>query len=94
MRKLVVPAAAALALMLGLAAAMPARAANAVITYKSLAPDAALTLAKAALDRCRKDGYQVAVVVLDRFGAPLVELRDRSRRWPRSTSPRARPGPR
>jgi len=77
MRKLVVPAAAALALMLGLAVAMPARAANAVIAYKSLAPDAALTLAKAALEQCRKDGYQVAVVVLDRFGAPLVELRDR-----------------
>jgi len=59
------------------AAALPARAAKAVITYKSLAPDAALTLAKAALDQCRNDGYQVAVVVLDRFGAPLVELRDR-----------------
>ena len=32
---------------------------------------------KAALQQCRKDGYQVAVVVLDRFGAPLVALRDR-----------------
>jgi uncharacterized protein GlcG (DUF336 family) len=60
-----------------LAAAAPARAAEGVITYKSLAPDTALDLARAALDQCRKDGYQIAVVVLDRFGAPLVELRDR-----------------
>jgi uncharacterized protein GlcG (DUF336 family) len=60
-----------------LAAAPPARAAEGVITYKSLSPDVAFDLARAALDQCRKDGYQIAVVVLDRFGAPLVELRDR-----------------
>jgi len=66
-----------IAAALSIAAALPCRAADGVVTYTSLAPDAALTLAKAALDRCRKDGYQVAVVVLDRFGAPLVELRDR-----------------
>jgi len=53
------------------------RGEDAVVTYKSLAPDTAFELAKAALDRCRKDGYQVAVIVLDRFGAPLVGLRDR-----------------
>jgi uncharacterized protein GlcG (DUF336 family) len=60
-----------------LAAAGPAAAAEGVITYKSLAPDVAFDLARTALQQCRKDGYQVAVVVLDRFGAPLVELRDR-----------------
>ena len=60
-----------------LAAVPPARAAEGVITYKSLSPDIAFDLARAALDQCRKDGYQIAVVVLDRFGAPLVELRDR-----------------
>jgi uncharacterized protein GlcG (DUF336 family) len=60
-----------------LAAAAPARAAEGVISYKSLAPDTALDLARAALDQCRKDGYQIAVVVLDRFGQPLVMLRDR-----------------
>jgi uncharacterized protein GlcG (DUF336 family) len=27
--------------------------------------------------QCRKDGFQVAVAVIDRFGAPLVVLRDR-----------------
>ena len=54
-----------------------AHAAEGVITYKSLNPDTAFDLAHAALQQCRKDGYQVAVVVLDRFGAPIVELRDR-----------------
>jgi uncharacterized protein GlcG (DUF336 family) len=33
-------------------------------------------LARSALQQCRRDGFQVAVVVTDRFGAPLVELRD------------------
>jgi len=66
-----------LAAALTLAAALPARAEEAIVTYKSIAPDIAFDLARAALNKCRKDGYQVAVVVLDRFGAPLVELRDR-----------------
>ena len=56
---------------------MPAHAGEGVVTYKSLAPDVAFDLALSALQQCRKDGYQVAVVVTDRFGAPLVELRDR-----------------
>jgi uncharacterized protein GlcG (DUF336 family) len=60
-----------------LMAALPARAAEGVITYKSLAPDVAFDLARAALNQCRKDGYQIAVVVVDRFGQTLVELRDR-----------------
>ena len=67
----------AVAAAMGIAAVLPCRAAEGVITYKSLAPDTAFTLAKTALLKCRKDGYQVAVVVLDRFGAPLVTLRDR-----------------
>lgn len=67
----------AVAAAVSIAAALPARAAEGIITYKSLAPDTAFELARAALQQCRKDGYQVAVVVLDRFGAPLVELRDR-----------------
>ncbi len=65
------------AAVLSLLAALPAQSQEAVITYKSLAPDVAFDLARAALQQCRKDGYQVAVVVLDRFGAPLVTLRDR-----------------
>lgn len=69
-------------LMAALAAAslttmLPARADEAIVTYKSLAPDTAFELARAALQQCRKDGFQVAIVVIDRFGAPLVMLRDR-----------------
>ena len=60
-----------------LAAVPPARAEEAIVTYKSLAPDVAFDLARAALDQCRKDGYQIAVVVTDRFGVPLIVLRDR-----------------
>lgn len=60
-----------------LAAATPADAEDATVTYKSIAPDTALDLAKAALATCRAHGYQVAVVVLDRFGQQLVVLRDR-----------------
>jgi uncharacterized protein GlcG (DUF336 family) len=71
-KPIVLAAAAAMTL-----AALPARADEAIVTYKSLAPDVAFDLARAALQACRKDGYQVAVAVLDRFGAPLVLLRDR-----------------
>ena len=63
--------------VLALVAALPARADEGIVTYKSLAPDVAIDLARTALNKCRKDGYQVAVVVLDRFGAPLVTMRDR-----------------
>jgi uncharacterized protein GlcG (DUF336 family) len=50
---------------------------QAVITYKSLSPEMALELGRAALGACRAAGYQVAVAVVDRFGTPLVMLRDR-----------------
>ena len=59
------------------AAATSATTAGGIITYKSLDPDVAFDLARAALQQCRTDGYQVAVVVMDRFGRPLVTLRDR-----------------
>jgi len=75
MKRIILAAAAAAAL--ALAAALPARAEEGIVTYKSIAPDVAFDLARAALNKCRKDGYQVAVVVLDRFGAPLVTMRDR-----------------
>ncbi len=66
-----------LAAALSIATAMSAWADEAIVTYKSIAPDIAFDLARAALNKCRGDGYQVAVVVLDRFGAPLATLRDR-----------------
>ena len=65
----------AVVLVLLLAAAR-GQAEDAIVTYKSIAPDAALDLAKTALSTCRAHGYQVSVVVLDRFGQQLVLLRD------------------
>jgi uncharacterized protein GlcG (DUF336 family) len=44
---------------------------------RSLTPEAALTAAKAALESCRKQGFQVAVAVTDRAGITQVLLRDR-----------------
>ena len=73
MKRIILAVVAALALV----AALPAHADEAVVTYKSLAPDVAFDLARTALNKCRKDGYQVAVVVVDRFGQTLVLLRDR-----------------
>jgi len=54
-----------------------ARAEEATVTYKSLTPEVALDAARAALQQCRTDGYQVSVVVVDRFGETQVLLRDR-----------------
>ena len=50
---------------------------DATFATKSLTPDTALTAAKAALEQCRKDGYQVTVAVVDRAGLVQVLLRDR-----------------
>jgi uncharacterized protein GlcG (DUF336 family) len=56
--------------------AAPARADDALVTSKSLSPELALDAAKAALGECRKQGFQVAVTVVDRSGLPQVMLRD------------------
>jgi uncharacterized protein GlcG (DUF336 family) len=60
-----------------LAASMVAHAAEATFAIKSLTPETALAAARAALEQCRKDGYQVAVAVVDRAGILQVFLRDR-----------------
>jgi len=70
------------ALMLGLATLLPApnadaQNAEALVTTESLKPEVALDLAKAALEICRGEGYQVAIAVVDRAGLPQVVLRDR-----------------
>jgi uncharacterized protein GlcG (DUF336 family) len=44
---------------------------------KSLTPETALRAAQSALAKCRADGYQVAVAVVDRQGITQVVLRDR-----------------
>ena len=54
-----------------------ALAQEATYTTRLLTPEAALTAARAALDSCRKQGFQIAVVVSDRHGLPQVLLRDR-----------------
>lgn len=48
-----------------------------VFQTKSLTPEVALQAAKAALESCRKQGYQVSVAVVDRAGLVQVLLRDR-----------------
>ena len=62
---------------LALCAITGAHAQDATFTTKSLTPETALKAAQAALESCRKSGYQVAVAVSDRAGVPQVLLRDR-----------------
>jgi uncharacterized protein GlcG (DUF336 family) len=57
--------------------AAPARGEDALISYKSLSPEVAFDLARAALASCRERGFQVSVAVVDRFGVTQVVLRDR-----------------
>lgn len=68
---------AAVALIILALASPVARAQEPVVTYKTLSPDVALDLAKGVLAECRRQGFQVAVAVVDRFGLTQVMLRDR-----------------
>ena len=61
---------------MGMGMAVAAAAQPGTFPIRSLTPDAALRSARAALDACRKGGYQVAVAVVDRAGNALVMLRD------------------
>ncbi len=54
-----------------------ASAQDATYAVRSITPQAALKAAQAALAACTKNGHQVAVVVTDRAGHPLVMLRER-----------------
>lgn len=58
-------------------APIAAHAQQGTFTTKSMTPETALGAARAALEHCRKAGYQVAVAVVDRSGVPQVLLRDR-----------------
>lgn len=62
---------------IALAAAGAATAQDATFSLRLLTPDTALKAAQAALARCRADGFQVAVAVVDRMGVAQVMLRDR-----------------
>ena len=50
---------------------------HALFTTQSLTPETALKAATAALEKCRADGFQVAVAVVDRMGNMQVMIRDR-----------------
>lgn len=50
---------------------------SALVSFKVLSPELAVELAQGALADCRKRGYQVAVVVVDRFGILQALIRDR-----------------
>lgn len=57
--------------------AAPAIAQDALVTYRAMSPEVALELAVAARSACQRNGFQVAVAVVDRFGVVQVMLRDR-----------------
>ncbi|PHS79727.1 MAG: hypothetical protein COB59_00095 [Rhodospirillaceae bacterium] len=48
----------------------------ALVTSKSLSPDTAHALVKQTLEACRSEGFQVAVVVIDRGGNLQALIRD------------------
>ncbi len=58
----------------GSAGAQPA---DPTYTVRLLTPESALKAAQAALKRCRDNGFQAAVAVVDRMGVLQVLLRDR-----------------
>jgi Uncharacterized protein, possibly involved in utilization of glycolate and propanediol len=58
-------------------AATACAAESATFAVRSLTPEAALKAAQAALAKCRAEGFQVTVVVVDRSGVTQVLLRDR-----------------
>jgi uncharacterized protein GlcG (DUF336 family) len=69
------------ALALLASAALPAAAqstpAGGTYELRMLTPETALVAARAALESCRRQNYQVAVAVVDRAGILQVLLRDR-----------------
>lgn len=56
--------------------AAPTAAEKLTMNYPTLSTAAAIKVAEAALAECQKQGYVVAVAVVDRGGAPLALLRD------------------
>ena len=64
-------------LVLALACGPALAAEPATFSLKALTPETALKAAQAALAKCRADGFQVSVSVVDRSGLEQVMLRDR-----------------
>lgn len=67
----------AMTLCLALTAAPKAMAQEALVSFKVLSPETAMKAAQAALESCRAEGYQISVVIVDRFGVAQVLIRDR-----------------
>ena len=63
-------------MLLCCAASLQALAQEGTFGSKSMTPETALTAARGALEYCRKQGYQVAVAVVDRSGLLQALLRD------------------
>ena len=55
---------------------MSAVQATDVISVRLMTLDLAVDIAQGAIEACRKDGYQISVVVLDRSGRTQVVMRD------------------
>lgn len=53
------------------------QAQESTFSIKLMTPETALKLARNTLEACRKEGFQVAVAVVDRVGVLQVFLRDR-----------------
>ncbi|HQU15973.1 MAG: hypothetical protein B7Z66_07875 [Chromatiales bacterium 21-64-14] len=66
---------ASLALCALLPWAAPVRAVD-LIPVRQITPELARDIAQHAIDTCRKHGYQVTAVVVDREGIPQVMIRD------------------
>lgn len=56
--------------------APPTLMAEDLVPARLMGLELARDIAQGAIDACRKDGYQVAVVVTDRSGDPVVIMRD------------------
>ncbi|MCG6899257.1 MAG: heme-binding protein [Gammaproteobacteria bacterium] len=55
---------------------MPTVLAADIVNAKLMTLELAVDIAQGAIDACRKDGYQISVVVVDRSGRTQVVMRD------------------
>ena len=66
---------------------------DAFVTFQVLKPEVAQTAAIAAMESCREAGYQVGVMVVDRFGIRRSTYATASPGYTSSRPHGARPGP-